>query len=344
MKDNIYDIDKETSEVINLLKVVCVLMVLYIHSSGNVVHQNITESFYFSEFKYFISSIVCTCAVPIFFVLSGLLLYRKPFLFKENLKKKIRTLLIPYILVNLMWIIIFFLAYQFSFSKQFIVNEDWIIQNWDIKKWISMWVGYPVYPMVFPLWFIRDLLILNTISKLIKYIVDCAPKLIFIVMSILWLINFQTNIFFLQYQALYFFTLGYYVIKYNINLEKIYKLKGIELLYLLIIISEYLLRDVYLHQFQIFIAVIFWIKIATKIKNTNFLLKISKYSFGIFLLHEWSLTIIKKLIFEILPITDFNLVIIYLFTPLILMVFLIIGLSFFRKYLNGVYKLLTGGR
>lgn len=83
-----YKISKEYSEAIDTLKIIAIVMVLYIHSAGIVIHENIVEAGWLINFKYFISSIVSSCAVPIFFMLAGILLYKRDFTWKDNIKKK----------------------------------------------------------------------------------------------------------------------------------------------------------------------------------------------------------------------------------------------------------------
>lgn len=312
-----YKISKEYSETIDRLKVIAIVMVLYIHSAGIVVHENIVEAGWLINFKYIISSVVSSCAVPIFFMLAGILLYKRDFTWKDNIKKKVKTLLIPYLLVNLIWILIFLLAYQFDFAKSFFVNKDWIIQEWNIKDWIDAFIGYPMYPMVFPLWFIRDLFVLNILSKMIKILIDYYPKILFIIMFCLWMVNFNVHVF--------FFSIGYYIVKCKINLNTAKKvnLTWLSIMYILIIILELITRNIYIHQLQILVSVIFWVKLALKIKNKIFI-KYSKYVFGIFLFHEWSLTILKKILIKVIPINSISNMFIYLFAPVIIIVLLII--------------------
>ena len=69
-----YKISKEYSEAIDTLKIIAIVMVLYIHSAGIVIHENIVEAGWLINFKYFISGIVSSCAVPIFFMLAGILI------------------------------------------------------------------------------------------------------------------------------------------------------------------------------------------------------------------------------------------------------------------------------
>lgn len=340
-----YKISKEYSEAIDTLKIIAIVMVLYIHSAGIVIHENIVEAGWLINFKYFISGIVSSCAVPIFFMLAGILLYKRDFTWKDNIKKKAKTLLIPYLLVNLIWIIIFLVAYQFDFAKSFYVNKDWIIQEWNIKDWIDAFIGYPIYPMAFPLWFIRDLLVLNILSKMIKILIDYYPKILFIIMFCLWIVNFNLHVFFLQYQSLFFFSMGYYIVRFKINLNTAKKvnLTWLSIMYILIIIIELITRNIYIHQLQILISVIFCVKLALKIKN-NIFIKYSKYIFGIFLLHEWSLTILKKIIFKIIVINDINSLIVYIVTPVLVVILLIVFLKLLEKHVNKFYNVLTGYR
>lgn len=341
----VYLITKKTSQIIDVLKVIAMIMVVFIHSSAVVTHVGIVEAEWFEGVKYLVSGVVSCCAVPIFFLISGILLFRKEYSWKRNIVKKLKSLMLPYIIVNLFWILIFLLAYQIDIFQQFFFNPDWIVEDWNIKQWINAMIGYPDYPMVYPLWFLRDLFILNILSKLIKAVIDKFPKIIFMILLFFWIINFDTHIFFLQYQALFFFCIGYYFIKYDIELIDLMKFNYwlILILYLFFIVVEFLTNNIYVHQAQILVGIIFWIYVSDKLKNSS-LLSISKYTFSIFIFHEWSLTILKKILLKLIPLNDVSGFLIYLTAPLAVIFLIIVISKMMERYLPRVYSFLIGFR
>lgn len=157
-----YIISSLESQRIQILKVWLTIMVLFIHIYSNS-YSNYVAIFRFPLwFEYIISQVICRCAVPGYFFISGILLYRKDFKWSENVKKKISTLVIPYFFINSLWLIIFFITQNIPFLSSFFSNEDNNISSWGIMEYLNAFIGYKnSCPLVYPLWFIRDLFILN---------------------------------------------------------------------------------------------------------------------------------------------------------------------------------------
>lgn len=94
-----YNISKRMSKQLSILKIISIIMVVFIHANV-AVHLNANvyweESIGLDIFKYLISENISRVAVPMFFFISGILLYKNEFSYIDNLKKKIKTLMIPY--------------------------------------------------------------------------------------------------------------------------------------------------------------------------------------------------------------------------------------------------------
>jgi surface polysaccharide O-acyltransferase-like enzyme len=118
-------------------------------------------------------------AVPLFFLISGFLLYIKEPKFLENLNKKCRTILLPYILWAILVTIFLFTAQSFSFTKPYFATN--IVRDFKIIDWIDVFVGKFTavrgyqYPLVYQFWFLRDLFVLNLLFVIIKKIIDYYP-------------------------------------------------------------------------------------------------------------------------------------------------------------------------
>ena len=74
------------------------------------------------------SEVIPRCAVPGFFLIAGVLLFRKPFTWKDNMKKKCRSLAVPYLLLNTLWIMFYILCQSIPATAAFFSKErilDW---------------------------------------------------------------------------------------------------------------------------------------------------------------------------------------------------------------------------
>jgi surface polysaccharide O-acyltransferase-like enzyme len=96
------------SEKLKVLSAVSILLVLYIHSG---FHADEIEGMVFNEsVQEMISGMIGRCAVPLFYMISGYLFFYKipngMYSIFDKMKKRVRTLLIPYIIAA-----IFFIAF-----------------------------------------------------------------------------------------------------------------------------------------------------------------------------------------------------------------------------------------
>ncbi len=354
-----YIISPEESERIQILKIWFTIMVIFIHSYAEEVHFAggdlvMQVPLWLDGIKYLISQIISRCAVPGYFFISAVLLYKKEFTWVENVKKKIKTLLIPYLIFNTVWIIFYFVAQHISVFRPYFAQEENIISNWGIVQYADAYLGFiNGYPTLYPLWFIRDLIVLNLLAVVIKKLIDRFPKIILILLSIMVALNIQTHLFFLSQQALVFFCLGYYFVKYSIRFNDAYKIKApyIVIVYLVGIILDFLTRDTVIHYLPHFVTIVaglvFFYRFTTKItaeKPHNILMYIAKYSFPIYLFHEKNLSILRKLLVKLFPQTALWQTVLYFGLPVIIFCLCLLLSIVLDKYFHKIYLVLVGSR
>ena len=117
-------ISNSKSERLQLLKAVFTIMILFIHSYAeniNLVGGNIifNSPEWLKYTKIIVSNVISMCSVSGFFFLSAFLLYRKPFLWWNNIIKKGKRLVIPYFIFNTFWIAVIFMAQHIPFLSGF---------------------------------------------------------------------------------------------------------------------------------------------------------------------------------------------------------------------------------
>ena len=346
---NNFNISELESKKIDILRFLFIIMVVYVHSYSK--NMEAFNGDFLNGFEYFISNILSRCAVPGFFLISSILLYRKEFKWLNNLKDKFKSLLIPYIILNLFWIVFFFVMQRISFTKAYFVDSNNIINNWNLLDYLDAFLGFKTtLPILYPLWFVRDLFVLNILSKIIKKVVDSFPKIIFITTILLWLFLKSTNLFFLNVQAICFWIFGYYYVKTNIHIKKDTKNTIIlSVLYFAFLLLDFIYTksdyQLQFHRISMALGVVFWYSCITNLLVSNkYILKISKHTTFIYFFHELLLTIIKKMCFKLFPINVCLLTIEYIFIPLFVCVVCIIFSIFLRKKTPLFYNLLTGNR
>jgi surface polysaccharide O-acyltransferase-like enzyme len=169
--------------------------VVFIHNNPTEVNffggtEIYTIPIYVNIIRQLISNIIARIAVPLFFLISGFLLYFKETNFFTVLRKKSRTILLPYILWNILAIIFFYVAQNFSFTRPYFAT--FIIRNFGALDWIGVFTGKSGIfadrglPLVYQFWFLRDLFILNLSFIGIKKLVDRFPFGTIFLFFVLW--------------------------------------------------------------------------------------------------------------------------------------------------------------
>ena len=178
-------------DVIRELRFPMIVLVTYAHSYGNVADgfSLLASDWNTYEFlKLLISQILVKVAVPVFFIMSGYLFFVNikewnMQVYKAKILRRIKTLLIPYLVWNLL------MALKLK-----------------TYSWSFFWE-----PVNMPLWFLRDLMLVILLTPIIYYGVRklgywLLILLIPVYLTGIWLIQPGVNPY-----GLCFFTLGAYL-------------------------------------------------------------------------------------------------------------------------------------
>lgn len=359
-----YRIGQDESARMRILKIWFTVMVVFIHSYTEEV--NFTEGtlvldvpVWLDWLKYLLSQVVARCAVPGFFLLSGLLLFRKDLSWSGNLRKKVRTLLVPYLLINTVWIVIYFIAQHIPAFSSFFSRPENFIAHWPPVRWANAYIGFLSgensghYPFVYPLWFMRDLMVLNVLAPVLKKLIDLFPRLVLLALVAALAFNADIHIPILGRDSLVFFSLGYYLVKYSVHLTDADRYDPVLLagFYGISLILDCVLRDSpcqYLARtLSVCLGIVFFFRFTTMPKSPawkNRLLALAGYALPVYLLHEMCLSILKKLLIRLLPTSVFFQVLEYFGIPAVIICLCIAGSWLLRRFTPRLYAVLTGGR
>jgi hypothetical protein len=289
-------------------------------------------------------------------LISAYLLYSKETELVPVLRNKCRTILLPYILWHIIIIGFYFIATILPFTKQFFTPEK-PISAWKLVDWIKAFLGdyydkddFNNIPFVYQFWFLRDLFILNIFFVIIRKIVNGFPLGAFVIITVLWINN--VKIYIVSPEALFFFTLGYYSIKYNLNEKNVDKIKMVDLLtiYVITIISEFLFGRTtpILHKINIIIGCIFFLRLSwyfiKNIKIFKILVFLEKYQFMVYAVHGIIIPQLLKIYASIVPINGIFILVGYFFMMIFGILFSLIFGILFKKIFPRANRILTGGR
>ena len=302
-----------------------------------------------------ISGVFAQLAVPIFYLLSGYLFFAgfswsfKNYLTK--LKKRIRTLLIPFLFWSFAIVAIYALVQAIPATKIFLSGESPTIANFGFFDYLNELLGYKRPQLAFQFWFIRDLIILALISPIIN-IITRYPVLL-LPFAYCWFINFGPLIL-PESTSIFFFSIGAYIAKSKKDLFFLdnYGLISI-FIYLILGIIDAIniaqMHNSYIHNTATLFGILAFFYISKLIAHCEpikpLLLQLSRTSFFVFCIHEPMLTIIRKITFKLIPPdSQYDILLLYFLIPavtvtLALLIFYTL-LHFVPKFLG----LITGDR
>lgn len=156
------------SDKMKVLSLIAITMVIYIHT-----YYTEGENYpMYQTFQRFIGGVgISGIANPLFYFISGYLFFMGMTKVQEcfpKMKKRFRTLLVPYLLANTIAFVMYAVLDGITRLSPSLYN----VVNFHILDWFSLDVStllYNVYwaPVAFQLWFVRDMIIFVTLSPLI---------------------------------------------------------------------------------------------------------------------------------------------------------------------------------
>lgn len=351
----------EDSKRITSLRFLLAVFVVFIHNRLDVetathYHLAFDEPTFITYLKTFMTSTLGSAAVPLFFLFSGYLQFHKQDSYPVLLKKRLKSLVVPYVLWTLLAVLLLFVGQRIPQLSSFFQNEDNIVREWGLSDWLGIfWVHLQDgknLPLVGQLWFVRDLIVLVIASPIIQFLTRRFPGA-GLITAFLCLVNglplgFGT--------ALFFYVIGFYAAEYNISLFTLadniswgeYVLLLLGVLAVTIINTE-CAQAITLSSLGTIVSSLFFLKLSGAIavnKNlfgrTEFL---SEFSFFLYCIHiPFVLTVLNKISYRVIPLHGVWCLVQFV-TPPLLCVMIALALGILLKKLSPpVFRVLNGGR
>jgi len=339
---------------ISIVSFVLVIMVLYVHSIYNEA-----EYFRLANIVKCVVSRLCYRVInPTFFTISGLLFYKGINDVTDcfpKIKKRIRTVIVPFILWNAIAIIEFLILSQFPIIKDFL--------NGDMMANFQTLIGGLNYfflePAAFHLWFLRDLIAYIFLSPLLYFFIKRFRWWFFGIMLIATpplMILFE----FFRFDIAFFILGG--TIAIHSNLESVHNFlsRPIVVIAAFFYFSLSLIWDFYFPKefmgqeyLSIFFSICGMITLwrgydylarCTNLANNELILSLTTYSFFIYLFHEPILFVIMHLGELLLGFKGSSLTFLYLTNPILIVVLGVCIAKIIIRLSPSVYSILVGGR
>ena len=350
-------ITENLSKRIKSLQFILIFLVVTVHTLVwfHIVIKT-PEPVYVEKIRILFSDIIAKAAVPMFFLISSFFLYSKEENFVAVLKKKSRTLLLPYILWQFLYLSWTFIV-QNNPVRESLATQDIRLLNFNVLDWLQAFLGnfsdksdLNRLPYNYSLWFLRDLFILNLFFIPIKKMIDKFPLTVLMITILLWISDIQLWV--IAPRALLFFALGYYIIKYNITEKSVDKIRfrdvGIVYIITTLLVLFFKKELVAIEKINIITGCLFFIKASFYfIKNGklyNSLVWLGKFVFIIFAFHALILQYVIKIMNILMPMEGGFLLLKYFSAVILTILFCIMSGIILDKLTPKIYRLLTGGR
>ena len=157
-------IDKNLSDKMKFFAFISMLLLVYVHGYNlnqrylqpfSVVNEPLTFNTFF---QYFISNGITRFRIPMLFAISGFLFAAKDYIpYFHQIKRRVKTLLVPYFLWSIIGLLVAVLLYNFNWSRQAVIDAHLQpVFNKTFDNYTSAdWINALLWPTSFQLWFIR---------------------------------------------------------------------------------------------------------------------------------------------------------------------------------------------
>ena len=174
-----------------------------------------------------LGKVLTLSATSMFFLIFGYLFFNNISLDNEenrdvilnNLKKRFKSLVIPYFLWNgLAVVIVSILALYSHSSINYHGIKDVLCQFWCTRSWNTDAINIlgqvtPMYaPIDIPLWYLRDLICVTLLSPVVLILIKYLGKWLFVILVPLFVFNVWTMIPGFTIQAFLFWSFGAFLV------------------------------------------------------------------------------------------------------------------------------------
>ena len=370
------------SKTISFIRFPLTVGIVFIHFSlneGLFIH-GIRYGMDNPEWYFFIINIIsqvfARVCVPLFYVISGFLFFYGddfcPGVFQRKLKSRFRTLLIPFLIWNIIAVVwqmksllpgvsSYFTPVEIKFSMLRIFNTFFCCSNSNgilVTSALNDSTG-GLYPIDVPLWFIRDLMVMVLFSPVIYWIIKRVGNVFLVLMCLLW---FSSPLYIPKdsyvmslITASTFFSIG---ASFSINkmdlVSSFQRWMFVPFIYIPIAIADALTKNqeynVYFHKLGILVGIVSAVVLASCfVRNGKgrHSIALANCSFFIYALHFLFIGDLGKIAFVTLHVPDNNpyaMLALYFVVPII-SVLICLGLyTLLKRYMPKVCNLLIGGR
>jgi succinoglycan biosynthesis protein ExoH len=177
--------DQEIFSRISILRFVMIFGIVILHTPPYVpIRDTGTEVFDFV--KAFFQHGLFRTTVPMLTFISGFLLFRTGLDLHPSklLKKKLKTLVIPFLVFNISVLVAAYIA-----EAAFGLKLSYDLLTADIRTWLDAAFGITASPINYPLNFIRDLVVIMVMAPVLGLLLRSAPLKGLVLVTLIFYLN-----------------------------------------------------------------------------------------------------------------------------------------------------------
>ena len=335
--------NQELSNNIRIASLLCTLMVIFRHSRNLIAFwgtENITNTCSFIENGV---STLTEIAVPYFFLVSGFFFFRSSYSNKADYSamiiKKCKTLLIPYIIWNIIGFAVLWLA------------GSWVNDNpTSVNSLAAFFEGLLRSDYDGPLWYVRNLMMMMALVPIYGWIFQMNKPIIYGVIGIgLLLWWWPVDCAWYSSEGFLFFFLGGVLQQNQILWDKRLPLAPLAILTCLWMAFCFLhpLWSIWMNKLTTLIGIICVWSWLTYMPNDSFkawMLKMSSFAFFIYVTHIFVIKTLKLLIAHECPQQEVVALLAYFGLPFVTFLLLYCVGKLWSKLNSLSFRLCMGGR
>lgn len=362
--------EKFTNKKITFFSFVSMLFLVFVHSynlnnTELLPYSTITENLSVTTFtEHLLVNGLLRFRIPILFLISGYLFARHSNNnFGKTLKKRLRTLVVPYLIWSAVGILV---TYLYQLSSLFpavgnIYSNAGTVASLSFTDLFFTWIKSPY---AFQLWFIRVLFMLNLLYPVINYFIKKFPLPFFVFAAFTWIVSYKQDLF--MGEGFFFFSAGVWLCKTNFNLSVAPKWLNVKISLFIFLfcavvktwlafrgnallgemVNKYFLIILYrITEISGLLTLWFGMEkaVLTFMANKHFAYS-SSFGFIIYAVHAPVCVFVMDAMLALTKDMAGSRLICFLISPLFIIAFCLFFGATLRKYMPWIYKISTGGR
>ncbi|WP_375293102.1 acyltransferase [Ensifer sp. ENS10] len=214
------DVNANISSRINLMRIVLISGIVFVH----VPHDPATSPYVgtygvLDWLRVFLGDSLFRVGVPCLSAISGYLLFRRgldSFDYGKTLKTKARTVLLPFLLWNIAFLALAFVAQSKGISFGYLPD----VVGASAREWLNLAVALQDLPINVPLYFLRDLLLCIVLSPVLAWLIKRYPMQTLAVLFAYAVLPLPNGIF-LKKSILFGFSVGIYMSLHRVDVRSL---------------------------------------------------------------------------------------------------------------------------